>query len=69
MTPLEGPEQVEFVAGPWADASHRRADLPDEIPAPGGTYVRSVRCADDGAMRYVWRGGVAEAETDAGVEG
>lgn len=68
MTPLDGLEQVEFVNGPWADTTDRRLDLPDEIAGPGGTYVRSVRCADDGAMRYVWRDGAGEARTDVEME-
>lgn len=49
-------EQVEYVSGPRNRESEARAGLPSEIPGPDGTYVRSVRCADDGAMRYVWQG-------------
>lgn len=49
-------EDVEYVGGPLDGTSGVLASLPDELPAlGGGSYVRSVRCADDGAMRYVWR--------------
>jgi len=27
----------------------------DELPMEGGSYARSVRCVDDGALRYVWK--------------
>jgi hypothetical protein len=50
------PEAVEYVDGPWNGATEERPDLPQTIPGPDGRYVRSVRCADDGAMRYVWHG-------------
>jgi hypothetical protein len=49
-------EVVEYVDGPWAGPTEDRSALPETIPAPDGRYVRSVRCVDDGAMRYVWRG-------------
>ena len=61
-----GDEHIEFIDGPWAD---RRADLPglpDNIGWGDGRYVRSVRCADDGAMRYVWHAspsGSSEGDT------
>jgi len=45
---------VEYVGGPRNGTNESRPDLPEAIPAPDGRYVRSVRCADDGAMRYVW---------------
>jgi hypothetical protein len=48
-------ERVEYVGGPWAGADGELERLPDELVAPDGRYVRSVRCADDGAMRYLWR--------------
>jgi hypothetical protein len=50
------PEAIEYVDGPWNGATEERPDLPQMIPGPDGRYVRSVRCADDGAMRYVWLG-------------
>jgi hypothetical protein len=49
------PEVVEYVGGPRNGATEERSGLPETIPGPDGWYVRSVRCADDGAMRYVWR--------------
>jgi hypothetical protein len=48
-------ERIEYVGGPRTGESDERADLPSEIPGSHGCYVRSVRCADDGAMRYLWR--------------
>jgi hypothetical protein len=48
---------IEYVGGPYAD---RREVIRDEvppsilIPADSGVYRQSVRCADDGALRYVW---------------
>lgn len=50
------PEVVEYVGGPRSGATEERSGLPETIPASDGRYVRSVRCADDGAMRYVWQG-------------
>jgi len=49
-------EVVEYVGGPRSGSTERRSSLPETIPATDGRYVRSVRCADDGAMRYVWQG-------------
>jgi hypothetical protein len=49
-------EVVEYVGGPRSGINERRASLPETIQAADGRYVRSVRCADDGAMRYVWKG-------------
>jgi hypothetical protein len=54
-------DEVEFVHGPWAGRHEARSDLPGTIAAPAGTYQRSVRCADDGAMRYVWQGPGSDA--------
>jgi hypothetical protein len=45
---------VEFVDGPWASRRERMSDPPSSIGAAGGSYLRSVRCADDGALRYVF---------------
>lgn len=49
-------DEVEFIDGPWAGQHEARSDLPATIAGPSGTYRRSVRCADDGALRYVWEG-------------
>ena len=51
---------VEYVGGPFTGRREVLAGAPEEIPVPGTerAYRRSVRCADDGALRYVW-------ETDA----
>jgi len=57
-----GTIEVEFVDGPREGQRDNLADSPPTIAAAGGTYRRSVRCADDGALRYVFDGG-AEAET------
>jgi hypothetical protein len=48
-------ESIEYVGGPRNGETEKRFDLPSEIPTPDGIYSRSVRCVDDGAMRYVWR--------------
>ena len=53
--PAGYPSEVEFVGGPLPG----RQPAPDPgltiVTLPGGDYVRSVRCADDGAVRFVWR--------------
>jgi len=59
---------VEFVGGPWDGRPGRMNGLPGEITGPGGRYVRSVRCADDGAMRYVRESSEA-ASAEEGSEG
>jgi hypothetical protein len=51
---------VEFVGGPWEGRRDRRADTPDLITVDGGAYRRSVRCADDAALRYVFEADPAE---------
>jgi hypothetical protein len=48
-------ESIEYVGGPRNGETEKRFDLPTEIATPDGIYSRSVRCIDDGAMRYVWR--------------
>jgi hypothetical protein len=62
--PIEGGEslpaitfasRVEYVDGPRAGQAEDRTDMPDAIAADPGTYRRSVRCAEDGAMRYIWQ--------------
>lgn len=52
------PIGVTYVDGPYAA---RRELLHEPTPPPvlmvrgeRGLYRRSVRCADDGALRYVW---------------
>lgn len=58
-------ESIEYVGGPWNGETEMRLDLPSEIPTPDGIYSRSVRCVDDGAMRYVWRAGGRRKWTEA----
>ena len=63
------PEVVEYVDGPWSGRTEELSGLPETIPAAHGRYVRSVRCADDGAMRYVWHGSEpAEQGHEVGVK-
>ncbi len=45
---------VEFVAGPRAGERVTLDERPHEIEMADGSYIRSVQCADDGALRYVW---------------
>jgi hypothetical protein len=45
---------VVFVDGPLHGKRQELADVPPEFLVAGGLYRRSVRCADDGAMRYVF---------------
>ncbi len=45
---------VEFVGGPPDGERELLSDAPAVIHAERGTYRRSVRCADDGALRYVF---------------
>jgi hypothetical protein len=58
-------ESIEYVGGPRNGETEKRFDLPSEIPTPDGIYSRSVRCVDDGAMRYVWRTG-GQQDVDGG---
>jgi hypothetical protein len=44
-----------FLDGPMAGQRDRMDLAPDAIAAPGGVYVRSVACVDDGLIRYLWR--------------
>ena len=46
--------RIEFVGGPRDGEQEDRTDLPEGIVNGRGEYRRSVRCAEDGAMRYVW---------------
>ena len=45
---------VEFVGGPRGGERELLGVRPATIPTEGGIYQRSVSCADDGALRYVW---------------
>ncbi len=45
---------IVFVGGPLDSQQRDGSDFPDQIAARGGTYRSSVRCADDGALRYVF---------------
>ena len=59
------PASVVFVGGP-ADGERREvSDAPAAIQAGGGTYRRSVRCADDGALRFVFEPAPDEPLTPA----
>ena len=51
-----------YVGGPMDGDGGRGRGLAEEIDLPGGRYVRSLACADDGAVRYVW----SEDEHQAG---
>ena len=46
--------RIEFVGGPRDGQQEDRTELPESISTGIGSYRRSVRCAEDGAMRYVW---------------
>ena len=46
--------EIEYVGGPRGGQRDRIEAWPAELPAEGGAYRRSVACADDGALRYVW---------------
>jgi hypothetical protein len=53
---VTGPRsRVEYVGGPRDGTSDELDELPQTVALATGRYVRSVRCAEDGAMRYVWR--------------
>ncbi len=45
---------VQFVGGPRDGERELLGDTPAVIHTERGTYRRSVRCADDGALRYVF---------------
>jgi hypothetical protein len=48
------PGLVEFVGGPRDGERERLSHTPALIDTGRGTYRQSVRCADDGALRYVF---------------
>ena len=56
LTPNTRAAQGEYVyvGGPLGGDRGRRQGLAQEVEMPGGRYVRSPACADDGAVRYVW---------------
>ena len=54
--PSGGAGTIEFVGGPRSGERIATDESPDRIEADDGWYRRSVRCADDGALRYVWEG-------------
>jgi len=59
------PASVVFVGGP-ADGERREvSDAPAAIQAGGGTYRRSVRCADDGALRFIFEAAPEQPSTPA----
>jgi ketosteroid isomerase-like protein len=53
--------QVRFVGGPRGGRTEPGDGTSEALPGPGGRYRRSVRCADDLGLRYVW-----EPDPDAG---
>ena len=56
--------RIEFVGGPRDGQSEDRTDTPDALEIAQGLYRRSVRCAEDGAMRYVWQDSVLTRKQD-----
>ena len=54
LPPTRYLNRVEFVGGPRDGQSADLETLPESIEIGSGHYRRSVRCAEDGAMRYVW---------------
>ena len=54
LSPIALASRVEYVGGPLDGQSQDRVELPEWITSADGRYRRSVRCAEDGAMRYVW---------------
>jgi len=57
--------EVEFVGGPRNGQRETVTDRQATITDIGGIYRRSVACADDGALRYVWSPApIAEPDLD-----
>ncbi len=52
--PARQTDQAEFVGGPLAGRHPAPTPEQRDISLADGAYVRSVRCADDGAIRFVW---------------
>jgi hypothetical protein len=59
--------EVEFVGGPRAGQRDESQLRPMVIEADGGEYRRSFQCADDGALRYVWKPGSNEKTPEPSV--
>ena len=49
--------EVEYVGGPWNGERDRLEQRAATLVTDGGIYRRSISCADDGAVRYVWAPG------------
>lgn len=47
-------DSVVFVGGPLEGTRRTIDNPPAMIASDGGVYRRSVHCADDGAVRYVF---------------
>jgi hypothetical protein len=62
----EGPTVVEFVDGPRAGQRELLGDQPPVIESAGAPYRRSVRCVDDGVLRYAFVGEAAAADANRG---
>jgi hypothetical protein len=54
------PALNEFVGGPRHGERERPTETPETIEAASGTYRRSVQCADDGVLRYVFEANPTE---------
>jgi hypothetical protein len=52
--------EVEYAGGPRGRQREERQLRPEVIEAESGEYGRSFQCADDGALRYVWKPGPTE---------
>jgi hypothetical protein len=59
--------EIEYVGGPRRGEREERRLRPAVIEAEGGEYARSVACADDGVLRYVWRPGAASRTPEEGA--
>jgi hypothetical protein len=51
--------EVEYVCGPRGGQREERQQRPAVIEAERGAYRRSIQCADDGRLPYVWEPGPA----------
>ncbi|HVA85232.1 MAG TPA: hypothetical protein VNF73_02815 [Candidatus Saccharimonadales bacterium] len=60
--------EVEFVGGPRPGRQLAPDPGASVVTLPGGAYVRSVRCADDGAIRFIWRPATAIVEAAPGAD-
>ena len=57
--------EIQFVGGPRDGHVERAQAFPAVILAEAGEYRRSVRCADDRAMRYVWEAAPDHPESES----